>query len=127
LLLFLEKRLDCRENTEWCPAMPFFIVGVNGFHCRREFSVYRGNHRKNCLSFLDFSFSAFTARNRIRVRFSDKNVLERCKTLIGCLGVPFFIVGVNRFHCRRGFSNYRGNYRKNCLSFLDFLLVHPRR
>jgi hypothetical protein len=53
-------------------AMPFFIVAVNGFHCRRGFSDYRGNHRKNCLSFLDFSFSAFTAPNRTKVRFSDK-------------------------------------------------------
>jgi hypothetical protein len=54
------------------------------------------------------------------VRFSDKNAVERCKPLIGCLGVPFFIVGVSRFQCRRGFSDYRGNHRKNCLSFLDF-------
>jgi hypothetical protein len=72
---------------------------------------------KNCLRFLDFSFGAFTARNRTRVHFSPINPVEHHKLMIGFLGVPFFLVGVNSIHCRRGFSDYRGNHRKKLFTF----------
>ena len=92
------------------------------FHCRREFSDYRGNHRKKTV-YVSLIFLFVDPRRGIGLvcvffRWMPSSVI---RYLWVASAHRFFIVGVNSFHCRRGFSYYRCNHRnKNCLRFLDF-------